>query len=602
MSFVQNFPLFAIILSLVCAVISFAANDRWARRLTLFLLSVSVCMQAALLVFCAVNGTSYSYMMGHYPAPWGNEITVGVLESFMALLFAAVMLLSVLGGMPRIRRDIPEHRMRLYWVMIDLAHVALLALCYTNDIFTAYVFIEVLTIASCCLLAARDGGRPLLAAVRYMIFSLVGSGLFLIGVIFTYSITGQLLFPQLKESIALLWADGTYRFSMTVAIGLMVGGLAIKSGLFPFHFWMPDTYGRATPASAGILSGVVSKGYIFLLIKIIYQVIGIEVFAASGIQDLLLVLGIGGMVVCSISAIQTGRLRTMIAYSSGAQIGYIYMGLGMGTQAALLAALLQIVAHAVTKPMLFLSGAGLAGASGGHQDFRSLRGAAHRAPAAGVLFTIGALSMVGIPIFAGFIPKLYFATAAAATVGWRVWAVWLALGASTVLNVLYFLYTAMLIWVPEETEHAQRQTLLPPAYGWAGGHESGRGPRLRRRDGAVRHGHGAILRLTGKEQVTIYADSLDRTAPADRSGGSAPLPQPPGAAHISADHAGHRNGAGGLDTGVRTQLYHQHLASDGVPDHRHEAGRCSRRVFRPDGGGLAAGPHLLRGVHESLPK
>ena len=125
---------------------------------------------------------------------------------------------------------------------------------------------------------------------------------------------------------------------MTVAIGLMVGGLAIKSGLFPFHFWMPDTYGRATPASAGILSGVVSKGYIFLLIKIIYQVIGIEVFAASGIQDLLLVLGIGGMVVCSISAIQTGRLRTMIAYSSGAQIGYIYMGLGMGTQAALLAA------------------------------------------------------------------------------------------------------------------------------------------------------------------------------------------------------------------------------------------------------------------------
>ena len=67
MSFVQNFPLFTIILSLVCAVISFAANDRWARGLTLFLLSASICMQAALLVFCAVNGTSYSYMR----SPWG---------------------------------------------------------------------------------------------------------------------------------------------------------------------------------------------------------------------------------------------------------------------------------------------------------------------------------------------------------------------------------------------------------------------------------------------------------------------------------------------------------------------------------------------------
>ena len=73
MSFVQNFPLFTIILSLVCAVISFAANDRWARGLTLFLLSASICMQAALLVFCAVNGTSYSYMMGHYPAPWATR-------------------------------------------------------------------------------------------------------------------------------------------------------------------------------------------------------------------------------------------------------------------------------------------------------------------------------------------------------------------------------------------------------------------------------------------------------------------------------------------------------------------------------------------------
>lgn len=207
---------------------------------------------------------------------------------------------------------------------------------------------------------------------------------------------------------------------------------------------------------------MVSKGYIFLLIKIIYQVIGIEVFAASGIQDLLLVLGIGGMVVCSISAIQTGRLRTMIAYSSGAQIGYIYMGLGMGTQAALLAALLQIVAHAVTKPMLFLSGAGWRGA-GGHQDFRSLRGRPHRAPAAGVLFTIGALSMVGIPIFAGFIPKAVLRhRCPPPTAGWRVWAVWLALGVSTVLNVLYFLYTAMLIWVPEETEHAQRPKRFSP--------------------------------------------------------------------------------------------------------------------------------------------
>ena len=142
--------------------------------------------------------------------------------------------------------------------------------------------------------------------------------------------------------------------------------------------------------------------------------------------------------------------------ASAAQIGYIYMGLGLGTQAALLAVFFQIFAHALTKPMLFLSSAGLIAASGGRQEIRDMRGAGHRDAVSGVLFTIGALSMVGIPIFAGFVPKLYFALAAF-HMGWRTWAVLLALALSTLLNVLYFLYTTLLLWVPEaETEHTRR--------------------------------------------------------------------------------------------------------------------------------------------------
>ena len=139
MSFVQNFPFFSIILSLVCAVISFAAGEKRARQLTVFLLTASVIMQASLLAYCARNHTSYAYMMGHYPAPWGNEITAGVLEPLMALLFAAVMLCSVGGGLTRILRDVAPRRRTLYWVVVDLAHVSLIALCYTNDIFTGYV-------------------------------------------------------------------------------------------------------------------------------------------------------------------------------------------------------------------------------------------------------------------------------------------------------------------------------------------------------------------------------------------------------------------------------------------------------------------------------
>lgn len=449
MSIIQNFPFFSIILCLLCAVTTFVVGDKWGRRLTIGLLSVSIVLQSCVLWFCASNDTSYAYMMGHFPAPWGNEIAAGVIEPLMALLFSVVLLLSVLGGMEHILKDIAPDRRHLYWSMIDLTMVSLLALSYTNDIFTGYVFIEICTIASCALISAKDTGRTLIASVRYMVFALVGSGLFLIGVIFTYSITGHLLFPQLHETIAALWNEGTYRFSMTIAIGLMTAGLAIKSGLFPFHFWMPDTYGRATPASSGILSGVISKAYILLLIKIIYRAVGVEVFAQSGIQAVLLLFGIAGMIVGSVSAIRSRRLTTMVAYSSAAQIGYIYMGLGMGTEAALLAAFLHIFSHALTKPMLFLSASDLADASGGHTDFPSLQGAGHRNVSAGVIFTAGALSMVGVPLFIGFIPKLQFAQAAF-SLTWQKWPVLLALAISTLLNVLYFLYTAMVLWIPQK--------------------------------------------------------------------------------------------------------------------------------------------------------
>ena len=348
MSFVQNFPFFSIILSLVCAVVSFAANARWARRLSIFLLSASVVLQGSVLVYCAVHHVRYYYMMGHYPAPWGNELTAGILESFLAMLFAGVMLLCVLGGMGRILRDVPADKQKLYWVMVDLAHVALMALCYTNDIFTGYVFIEVLTIASCALLSVRRGGRVLIASARYMIFALMGSGLFLIGVIFTYSVTGHLLFPQLHTAIAELWSTGGHRFSVTMSLALITAGLAIKSGLFPFHLWMPDTYGQATPASSGILSGVVSKGYIVFLIKVIYQVIGIDVFAASGIQTVLLLFGIGGMIA------GLGGLFYIMDYSNG-----IWSNNGFGDRGWLAIA---IVIFATWKPTMAILGSYLFGA------------------------------------------------------------------------------------------------------------------------------------------------------------------------------------------------------------------------------------------------
>jgi len=448
MQFIENFPFFTIVLSLFCAVICFAFRDNRARFVCYGLLFAGAVMSASVLAYNLTSETGYFvYRMGHYDSPIGNEIAAGILEPFFVLLFEVIMLLSLIGGSYRIKRDVPESRHTFFCVMVCLTHAALSALCYTNDIFTAYVFVEICTIASCALLMARRPTRPLVAATRYMVFSLIGSSLLLIGIVLLYSVTGQLLFPQLYSTIQTLWATGEYTHPLTIALGLIVSGLTIKSGLFPFHWWMRDTYATATPAASGILSGVISKCYIFLLIKLIGRVIGREIYMESGIHTVLLIFGIVGMIFGSIAAIHAHNLNFMLAYSSAAQIGYIYMGLGLGTDAALLAALFQIVAHTLAKPMLFLSAMGLSDTVDRKQDFDTLRSSAHWNRFAGIGYAAGALSMVGIPIFAGFVPKLLFSVSAFGH-GWKTYGILAALAVSTILNVVYFLRTLVNVYSP----------------------------------------------------------------------------------------------------------------------------------------------------------
>ncbi|MBQ9347160.1 MAG: sodium:proton antiporter, partial [Oscillibacter sp.] len=412
----------------------------------------TVCLELVLLgmVSCVMNYTvhhgAFTYPMGEFPAPWGNEIRAGVLEALTAWMFLVVLLCSVLGGWRFLRIDVEKTKINLYFTLINLLTAALMALVWTNDVFTGYVFLEILTLTSCGILAVREIGRTTLAALRYMILNLMGSGLFLLGVVLLYNLTGHLLMVPMQGAIAEIVAEGETT-AVTFSLGILTIGLGIKSGLFPFHFWMPDTYGSATPTSASILSALVSKAYIFLLFKIYYRAIGIAVFEQLPLQTLLFWLGVLGMVFGSISAIRARSLNRMVAFSSAAQIGYIYMGLGIGGELGYGTAMFQILAHAVTKSLLFLTTPRLAAVSGDSLLFQNLQGSGHRAKDAGLFFTAASLSMVGIPIFAGFAAKLFFAMSGVVSGDLvKLWGTMLALAVSSVLNALYFMRTVIRIY------------------------------------------------------------------------------------------------------------------------------------------------------------
>ena len=458
MELVQNVPFFSIMISMFSGTVSSVLPEKHARRLNAVMLTLVTGMSAWLLLYLIRSGIgSYTYMMGHFPAPWGNELRVGVLEAGMALFFCVIMLLSLLGGRKKLLGEVEITKHNIYYILCNLLLSSLLALVYTNDLFTAYVFVEINTIAACGLIMIRQNGRCIEAAVRYMIMSLLGSGLLLLGICMLYDLTGHLLMENIQQQIGVIMEAGTYRVPMQITIGIITVGLAIKSALFPFHSWVPDAYGYSTVSSGAILSSLVSKGYIFLLFKIIYRVIGFGAFADSHILSLLFLFGLCGMISGSISAIWEKDIRRMIAFSSVAQIGYIYMGLGLGTKAGVIAGIFHMLAHGATKSLLFISAIGLTDVSGGSRSFFELTGSGYRNKAAGVGFLVASLSMVGIPMFSGFVSKLLFAEAAVLVPSWKLFPTLIVLAVSTVLNAIYFLKTVIRIYTPMDPREVQEK-------------------------------------------------------------------------------------------------------------------------------------------------
>lgn len=448
MDFFRNFPLFSIVLCLMSGVICSVLKGKAARYYTYIVTFLLTLLSAGVLVLTLTTGDAFVYRMGHFDAPWGNEIRAGVLEGLLSTFFCVVMLLSLLAGEHHVDSDIQESKRNLYYTLVNLMMSSLLSLVYTNDLFTAYVFVEINTISACGLVAIKGTGASVVASVKYMIMSLLGSGLFLISICLLYDITGHLLLSNIKESVADIIKTGQYTGVLTVVICLMTIGLAIKSALFPFHSWLPDAHTASTTSSSSILSSLVLKAYIVLLIKIFYRAIGWEFVKTSGVNNIIFGFGIAGMIIASVLAAAQKDIKRMVAYSSVAQIGYIFMGFGIGTEVGVIASLFHIFTHGAAKSMLFISLGGLKDVSDHSTMLDKLKGAAFRHKMAGIAFAVGAFSMVGIPLFPGFVSKVNYATAAVDVGGAKMLIILITLAISTILNCVYFFRALITIYTP----------------------------------------------------------------------------------------------------------------------------------------------------------
>lgn len=405
---IKSFPLLVVLILFVTSFIMPLLKENKIVK-TLSIVSMGAAFLLSVVVFMyVIDEGKFFYKIGHFDAPIGIEFYIGNIEVIMGVLFTFVSLMIIWYSIYSIDKELKANRIPLYYMLINILIGSLLGVVYTNDLFNSFVFIEVGTLASCGIIVVKDKKENIKATLKYLIISCLGSGLVLMGIAFLYSITGHLNISFIHKELVYVYKN--YPNAILISLGLFTIGLGVKSAMFPLHTWLPDAHSSAPTSSSAILSSLVLKAFVLLLIKVLYRAFGIEIISKFPILNVILVLGSTGMIMGSVFAIFQKNIKRVIAYSSVAQMGYIFLGIGLGTEFGVAIAVFHIIAHAVTKSALFLT-VGAMIEKTGYKEIENLKGIGKEMPITLALFLMGALSMIGIPILPGFISKWYLAIA-----------------------------------------------------------------------------------------------------------------------------------------------------------------------------------------------
>jgi multicomponent Na+:H+ antiporter subunit D len=400
------------------------ASARLAHALALAAIAASLLSAATALARTLGDGT-IRYYLGGWPPPWGIEYVIDPLSGGMAVLVAGLSLIVVVYAGPCVsggRRDIGA-----FYALYLLLTAGLLGMVVTGDLFNLYVFLEISSLSAYALLAS-GGGRSAVASYRYLLLGTVAGSFYLLGLGYLYAVTGTLNMADTAARLPAVAASP----AVGVAIALITVGLGIKMAVFPLHGWLPDAYTYAPAPVTAFVAGVMTKVSAYAMLRILYFVL----FSGAVTGDALRLLGwaaAAATVAGSVMALAQTDVRRILAYSSVGQMGYIVLGMSIGTPLALTGTLLHILNHAVMKSCLFLSAGGVFFRTG-VTDTGGYRGAARRVPVTMAVFTIAAASMVGLPPTAGFFSKWYLMLA---SIEDGLWPFAIVLVASSLMSAVY---------------------------------------------------------------------------------------------------------------------------------------------------------------------
>ena len=428
---VQHWDIALILLPLAGSLIAFLLGRAGAGVGLLTAIGVVLC--AFGLADSIVDSGVQRHIVGGWEAPLGISLRADGLSVLM-LLMGAVVGMGVTLYAGAWFRDAPRKAQR-FWPLWLILWAALNALFLSADLFNLYVTLELLGLSAVGL-AALTGGAALAAAMRYLLISLLGSLLYLLGVVLLYHAYGSV-------DIAILGARLAPSPASWAAVALISTGLLLKTAVFPLHFWLPPAHGSAAAPVSALLSALVVKATFYLFLRLWLELFGPVV---PQLNSLIGSLGAAAVLWGSLQALRQSRLKLLIAYSTVAQIGYLFIAFPLAAVAGVGAwhgALYLALSHALAKAAMFMAAGNLMWHAG-HDRIAELDQVAQRLPLSVAAFALAGISIMGLPPSGGFIAKWWLLEAALGQGLWG-WALVIVLGgimaAAYVFKVVGFAFT-----------------------------------------------------------------------------------------------------------------------------------------------------------------
>ncbi|MEL7486661.1 MAG: monovalent cation/H+ antiporter subunit D family protein [Pseudomonadota bacterium] len=447
MSFASQLPVLPIVIPLIAAPIAILlpkGRAPWAFATLVAWAVFAACL--ALLHNVAAHGV-ISYALGDWAPPIGIEYRIDLANAIVLTLVSGIAALVFPFSFESVSKEIDPRQASNFYGALLICFTGLLGVTITGDAFNVFVFLEISSLSTYALIAlgARSDRRALTASFNYLIMGTIGATFFVIGIGLLYQATGTLNMADLRTLLS-----GQDNRVVQAGFAFILVGVGLKLAMFPMHLWLPNAYTYAPSVVSAFIAATATKVAVYVLVRFIYTVFGLDFsFMQAAFAYVLLPLGVIGMFAASIVAVFQEDVKRLLAYSSVGQIGYILLGLGVGTEAGLAASLVHVVNHGLMKGALFMAVACVVYRLGS-SNCGAFDGLARRMPFTAAAFIFSGLSLVGVPLTVGFISKWYLLSATF-DAGYA-WAAFLVV-ASSLVAVVYVGRIVELILlkpVPEE--------------------------------------------------------------------------------------------------------------------------------------------------------